>query len=317
MKSTTTKNNFFGSLIGQGRVKSLLSFYLAAQNRGQAMPNLLFLGAKGHGKTEFAIQTAKNILEAEREGQERSPVSCIMANCTEYSTPNQFVEDVIADIQGEATTIFLDECHALHKDIQNMLLSVLNPSKQHIRELQWKGHAYEIDNRIHTFVFATTEGDKMLEPLKERLTKVTFEPYKVEEIMEVILNASEDEFEMKCSKTLESVAAICRKSPRLAVSIASDMARAAIDGTFCADSWEILKEAKGIRPLGLDALEWQYLEILDKVPSAQLQYMAGKLQMTSSSVQKSVERFLLAADLIHIDGKRSTTNAAKALLAQA
>ena len=48
------------------------------------------------------------------------------------------------------------------------------------------GAGYEFNFREQTFIFATTETDKIFPPLKDRLTVVDFEPYSSSELAEII-----------------------------------------------------------------------------------------------------------------------------------
>ena len=77
----------FDKLVGQDSVKKKLGFYLEAYNSTSIVPFLNFVGAKGLGKTEFAREFGRNILN--NEGNKRTFVEI---NSSTVKGVNQFFE---------------------------------------------------------------------------------------------------------------------------------------------------------------------------------------------------------------------------------
>ena len=74
---------------------------------------------------------------------------------------------------------------------------------------------FEFNFKKQTFIFATTESDKIFPPLKDRLTTIDFEPYQSDELAEIVKLCSPNIiFE---DDALEAVASTIRNNARSAV----------------------------------------------------------------------------------------------------
>jgi Holliday junction resolvasome RuvABC ATP-dependent DNA helicase subunit len=166
----------FKELIGQDHIKSSLQFYVEASNRGGAVPPLLFTGARGLGKTEFARQMAKNL---------KKPV--LELNCSTIKNNTQFFEQIFVPIvMGNEIVLIFDECHALPKELQNAFLTVFNVEKHTRKHFEWQGSTMEFDFTKQTYLFATTEPDKIFTPLKDRFEEIDFRPYTEIELSSIL-----------------------------------------------------------------------------------------------------------------------------------
>ena len=204
-------NNYFDGLVGQECVKKKLSFYLDAFHKTSVCPFLNLVGAKGLGKTEFARAFGKNLYN--RNGGKRSFVEL---NCSTIKNNEQFFEQIFLPlIADNEITILFDECHALPKDLTMAFLTIFNTEKNTRKRFEWNEMTFEFDFRKQTFIFATTESDKIFPPLKDRLTTIDFDPYSQEEIGKIIKICCEGIlFSDEC---INKVASTIRSNARSAV----------------------------------------------------------------------------------------------------
>ncbi len=156
------KEQPFENLFGQVTVKKRLNFYLEAFEATSLCPFLAFIGAKGLGKTEFARQFAHRL-----NNQDGSRRPFLELNCSTIKNVEQFFEQIfIPLIMENELTILFDEAHELPKDLTNAFLTVFNTEKVTTKELHWRDGVYPFDFKKQTFMFATTESDKIFPPLK-------------------------------------------------------------------------------------------------------------------------------------------------------
>ena len=296
--------NYFPDLIGQHAVKKKLSFYLQAFEKTSQAPFLLMAGAKGLGKTEFAKAFASNL--ANEDGDKRA---FLELNCSTIKNNEEFFEQIfIPLIMDNEITILFDECHALPQDLTMAFLTIFNAESNARKVFEWNGMNFDFNFRQQTFIFATTETDKIFPPLKDRLTTIDFEPYNSEELAEIVkLCAPEIQFEDDC---LKSVASTIRGNARSAVKRSKEImlyCGAKEKNTFDSNDFNDLSDQVGILPLGLTHTEKQVLQILKKVGSATLTGLSAQLGLSKTCLQRDHELYLLNKNLMEIDGKRKIT----------
>ena len=182
------KEQPFENLFGQVIVKKRLNFYLEAFEKTSLCPFLAFIGAKGLGKTEFARQFAHRLKNTDGS---RRPF--LELNCSTIKNVEQFFEQIfIPLIMDNELTVLFDEAHELPKDLTNAFLTVFNTEKVTTKELHWRDGVYPFDFKKQTFMFATTESDKIFPPLKDRLTTIDFEDYSYEDLSKIFAAQCED-----------------------------------------------------------------------------------------------------------------------------
>ena len=178
----------FAELFGQNNVKKRLSFYLKAFEKTSLCPFLLLVGAKGLGKTEFARQFGSNLKNA--DGRNRP---FLELNCSTIRNLEDFFDQIfIPLIMDSEITVLFDEAHELPKDVTNAFLTIFNTERGHTRDFRWRDGEYPFDFKKQTFLFATTEPDKLFPPLKDRLTTVDFEDYSASELAKILESQCED-----------------------------------------------------------------------------------------------------------------------------
>jgi len=297
-------NKYFSDLIGQNAVKKKLSFYLDAFYKTSQAPFLLMAGAKGLGKTEFAKSFSHNLYN--QDGEKRT---FLEINCSTIKNNEAFFEQIFLPIIADnEVTILFDECHALPKDLTMAFLTIFNTETKSRKTFTLDGNNFEFNFKQQTFIFATTETDKLFPPLKDRLTTIDFEPYNEKELSEIIkLCAPEVDFTEEC---LKEVATTIRGNARSAVKRAKEISLycgSKGDNHFNLIDFQKLSDHVGILPYGLTNTERQVLQILKGCGSSTLTGLSAKLGLSKTALQRDHELYLLNKNLIEIDGKRKIT----------
>lgn len=299
-----TNNNYFPDLVGQDNVKKKLSFYLDAFEKTGVCPFLNLIGAKGLGKTEFAKAFAKNLYN--EDGDRRS---FLELNCSTIKNNEQFFEQIFLPVIADnEITVLFDECHALPVDLTMAFLTIFNSEKNHRKTFEFNEMSFEFNFKRQTFIFATTESDKIFPPLKDRLTTVDFEPYTQLELAQIIKLCTPDI--LYINKTLDTVASTVRNNARSAVKRAKEInlyCGAKDSKIFGKTQFSDLCDQVGILPYGLTYIEKQILDVLNNCGSATLTGLAAKIGLSKSALQRDHELYLLNKNLIEIDGKRKIT----------
>ena len=257
------------------------------------------------GKTEFAKAFAKNLYN--RNGGKRS---FLELNCSTIKNNEQFFEQIFLPlIADNEITILFDECHALPKDLTMAFLTIFNTETNTRKRFEWNEMTFEFDFRKQTFIFATTESDKIFPPLKDRLTTIDFDPYSQEEIGEIIkICCGNISFSDEC---INEVASTIRSNARSAVMRSREImlyCESKEIERFESHHFKDLRDSIGILPLGISRTEKQILQILKECGSISLTGLSAKLGLSKTSLQRDHELYLLGKNLIEIDGKRRITS---------
>ena len=206
-------------------------------------------------------------------------------------------------------TVLFDEAHELPKDLTNAFLTVFNTEKVTTKELHWRDAVYPFDFKKQTFMFATTESDKIFPPLKDRLTSIDFEDYSNEDLGK-IFKAQCEEIDFSDAALLE-LAKTSRGNARSCVMRGREVALYCArkgDNIFRAEDLEPFFDQLGILPFGLSATEMHLLKILRRDGQCSLQMLSAKTGLSRSAIQRDHELYLMRKNLIVIDGKRNITN---------
>ena len=301
----------FDKLVGQISVKKKLGFYLEAYNSTSIVPFLNFVGAKGLGKTEFAREFGRNILNA--EGNKRTFVEI---NSSTVKGVSQFFEQIyLPFILDKEVTIFFDEAHALPKEVIMVFLSIFNTESGHEKTIIHKETAYTFDFKKHSFLFATTESDKIFAPFKDRLITVDFDNYSQADLSQIFLNNLQNiTFE---ADALDYISSTVRCNARNCVQRVKDVQFYSASrnvNNFSMNEIKDLCDTLGILPEGCTQIEWRILNILRKEGRQSLQGLSARTGLSRSSIQKDHENYLLSRGYMEIDIQRIITAKGCALL---
>lgn len=295
----------FEEVIGQTKIKKKLSFFLENYNVNGIIPPLMFVGQKGDGKT-FLCRAFKEKLINPETGK---PKKFIEINCSTLKTVNQLVERVIIPHMGGGTefvTLFLDEASELPIGITNAFLTMLNPNPNHRNNFNYNGIDITIDLRYTTFLFASSEVQKMFISLRDRLEELHLEGYTNHQLSQIVArNLDGVDIEQE---VLDDIATVLRGNARAAQKYGFKVASRIASRNkkkFTFDDWLQLRKDLEIMPLGLEETEIKILKLLREWGALTLTNLSCKTGLTKSALQKGMENYLMKLGLIEIgeDGR--------------
>jgi Holliday junction resolvasome RuvABC ATP-dependent DNA helicase subunit len=297
----------FNDLIGQDHIKNSLSFYVDGAKRGGAVPPILFTGARGLGKTEFARKMAKAL---------KKPL--LELNCSTIKNNTQFFEQIFVPVvmNNEIVLIF-DECHALPRELQNAFLTVFNVEKSSRKQFEWQGSTMEFDFTKQTYLFATTEPDKIFTPLKDRFEEIDFRPYTDNELGKILQKRAD--WVALDGSLVPVIAETLRGNARSAVKRAKQIEMFCENkniSKFGANEWKQMCGVLGIKPNGLTNAEVQVLQILKERGACTLAMLSAATGMSRTALQRDIEMHLLRKGYMKIEGLRMITGAGQNALSK-
>lgn len=295
--------NYFEEVIGQERAKRELSFYLKNHLKsGNPVPNFLFAGSKGDGKSFLARKFAKNLPDLQNPDKKNKAFYSF--NGGQIGNPTILMEDILSKVQDQYATVFVDEADALPSKVQAILLSILEPTKSNRTSVTFNDVTYEFDFRKITFIFATTET--IFHSLEDRLKVVSLEPYSEEDLGKIMETVFEGSIDFEDDKLLPDLAHYVRRNARAATFVAKNVMSF---GTpiFTREQFSILKTQLNMFPRGVNFTEVRALRILLEDHECSLGHLASKLAQPSETTRKTIEPYLIALGLMIIEGKRKLT----------
>ena len=303
-------NDHFSHLIGQEKLKAQLRFYLKSFQETQVLPTILLIGGRGSGKTEFAISLARNLRMQSLGGK---PKPLLTINSSTIKNVKQFIEDIVLKYVNDQTlTLFFDECHALPESIQTALLTILNPNKKNSNIFRYEDAEILFDFRKVSFVFATTDPQKLVGPLKDRCRILHMSEYEHNDLGKIVRENLDDDHEIDDNAILQ-VASVCRGNARNAVLMAKDnivqYMKANHLSTLDTEHWKTLCSILGIMPMGLENSELQVLKALNEFnDGCSLNNLSAKTGFTRQAIMLEFESYLVKKGLMQIkSGGREIT----------
>lgn len=301
-----TPTDYFKDVIGQTDVKRKLSFYLQGYQTTSMIPHFMFVAERGCGKTMLATKIAKHLTI------DGKPKRAKEINCSTLKSVAQFAEQVLLPfVQDNDCTILFDEASELPRDLTMSLLTMLNPNSNNRNTFVHGDMVFDIDFKRHSFLFATTEPQKIFHALMSRCHRIDFDNYKDSELMTIINNNVMKNSKIKFSdKVVTEIPTVLRHNPRCAQMMATDIINYCAQFSiklFDVTEWTDMKKQLGIKPMGLNSSEIKVLRILKDNPHCRLQDIGAKMGMTVSAVQRDIEIFLLRNNLIKVAGGRCLT----------
>lgn len=291
---------FLPDIVGQHSVKSQLSFYHDSFLRDGYLPTICFDAPKGEGKTHFMMTLAKELKK-----------EALLVNCGTIKNPTSLINDVLMPAASAAKpiTVLLDEIHALNHACQTPLLTVFAPNPDRRNTLSFQNQTMVFDFHQITFMCATTNMEKLVAPLKERMRTFSLEDYTEKDMAEIIVRSCPVVIDPDL--LLNEIVKSVRISPRSAVYLADDIkiyCTGQDKNTFDPHDWHAMRKRLNLLPYGLTRQEEKLLKIiLDGKAGSKLTYLASVMGKDNRSIQ-DMERYLMARGLIINDeGNRKIT----------
>jgi Holliday junction resolvasome RuvABC ATP-dependent DNA helicase subunit len=296
--------SYFDDVIGQTDVKKKLKFRLDTHRKnGAILPHCLFVGSKGDGKSFLARKFARHFPDPTDGSKKHKRFFGLNAGA--LKNPQMLFEDILAPIQDDYCTLFIDEAHGLNKKVEMVLLSILEPNPNKRTRYEWDGVEYLFDFRKVTFMFATTEEDQVFHALRDRLDTVSLAPYTEAELSEIIdLNLDGG---VKINKNLlKDMGGFIRQNARSAHFLAMDILSTG-KSSFKDKDWDELIDALSLLPKGISPDELRAMQILQSDGDLSLGQLASRLARPTRAVQRDIEVYPKSLGFIEVDGKRKLT----------
>jgi Holliday junction resolvasome RuvABC ATP-dependent DNA helicase subunit len=284
----------YSKIVGQDKVKKKLNFLLDGYSKTKIIPHLLFVAPRGCGKTLIAQETA-NIMNRERS---------IIVNCSTIKNVKSFFNQIMLPyVYDKDTTIIFDEASELPRDVTMALLTILNPNQNNSNDFTFDDGTYTFRFNKNSFIFCTTEAQKIFHALLDRLYRVDLEDYSYIDLGRIISKNLEIKNQKIKEDILNEVASVCRGNARQAQSMANQVSSylasknsKELDKT----GWLEIKDRLSIYPLGLTEIELNVIKLLKEYGELRLTNLSAKTNLTKDMLQKNVELYLMRNHLIEI-----------------
>jgi len=169
----------YGDLIGQRRaIEYLLGLVAGTMRLKDALPNILFCGPPGYGKTEIAMTVSKPTGTTFRK-----------VNASSRFPLTEFLK-IFDDIKY-GDILFVDEAHALRPDLQLVLCSAMEERSVPVLERIGKRTPYitSANKPIPEFAtfLATDQPDRLPDALRSRIAiTIELRPYTTAEMRAIV-----------------------------------------------------------------------------------------------------------------------------------
>ena len=284
----------YSEIVGQEKTKAKLNFLLEGFEQTKIMPHLLFVAPRGCGKTMIAQETAK-IMNRQKN---------VIVNCSTIKNVKSFFNQVMLPfVYDKDTTIIFDEASELPRDVTMALLTILNPNTNNQNEFTFEDGTYTFRFNQNSFIFCTTEAQKIFHALADRLYRIDMEDYSYINLGKIIQNNLKSKSQFIELDVIDEVASVCRGNARQAQSLANQISSYLMSkksNKLTSGGWSEIKGKLSIYPLGLSEIELNIIKILKEHGELRLTNLSAKTNLTKDMLQKNVEMYLMRNNLIEI-----------------
>jgi Holliday junction resolvasome RuvABC ATP-dependent DNA helicase subunit len=284
----------FLEIIGQEKTKAKLNFLLDGYNQTRVMPHLLFVAPRGCGKTLIAQKTA-NVMNRQKT---------LIVNCSTIKNVKSFFNQImIPYVYDKDITIIFDEASELPRDVTMALLTILNPNSTNQNDFSFEDGTYNFRFNQNSFIFCTTEAQKLFHALLDRLYRIDLQDYSYIELGKIISANLTTKNQKINNSIIDEVASVCRGNARQAQSMANQISgylAGKKSNELTSDGWSDIKIKLSIYPLGLSEIELNIIKILKEHGEVRLTNLSAKTNLTKDMLQKNVEMYLMRNSLIEI-----------------
>jgi len=288
-----SKENY-SQIVGQEKTKAKLNFLLEGFEQTKIMPHLLFVAPRGCGKTMIAQETAK-IMNRNKN---------VIVNCSTIKNVKSFFNQIMLPyVYDKDTTIIFDEASELPRDVTMALLTILNPNTNNQNEFTFEDGTYNFRFNQNSFIFCTTEAQKIFHALADRLYRIDMEDYSYVSLGKIIQNNLKSKTQFVELDVIDEVASVCRGNARQAQSLANQISSYLVSkksNKLTSGGWSEIKGKLSIYPLGLSEIELNIIKILKEHGEVRLTNLSAKTNLTKDMLQKNVEMYLMRNNLIEI-----------------
>lgn len=316
-KKPTYDPSSLKDFIGQSHiVKALCKEIAIAKNEGRKhLDNILLFGNPGLGKTTLMKLIADEL-----------GVKFELLDCSQFRNSQQslkalqnFFMRIARD--NEPVVIALDEVHMLTTELQSSLLTLLN-NRVYVSPLDVNGQCKRIPIDEFTFIAATTDDDKVLDTIKNRCLRLTFQlvDYTFEELKQIYQNKVAAKGLTITEEAIDTCIPRSRRAIRYVNSIVDGLNNALYDDNGKRLSTNIdlnialsYFEEKGIDTIGLGQKDIEILKVIEEETSGTISadVLSARVGLDTKKYLSEYERYLIKIGFISVSGRgRSLTERA-------
>ncbi len=263
----------------------------ASWNQGTKLPHMLMQSGPGLGKTELSCILANEV------GMEDGPHEQLAQN---IRTPGDLHALLLTPKDKEVCLI--DEIHELHPIAQTTLYRAMENQQIFLDTRKGKkSRPVKIAN--FTIIGATTDPQKLLQPLRDRFKLILEFEFYSEQELETLLRTGSRQMGMHVDESVFSMIAQRGKgTPRIALRLLESTRMVAFSENaevITTEHFHRTCELEGIDHIGLTTSEIKYLKILyENDYKARLNIIASRLGLNPRHVSKIIEQFLIRQGLV-------------------
>lgn len=274
----------FDSFIGQKPIKNMLEdMLLYCKKCDTVFPHTLFIASAGQGKTTLSLLLSAAISE----------------NVLHVYAPTIRCWDDMKKILNKVLTksvLYIDEIHALPKDVQECMYDVL-----------LGGFYIEGPNKVtlpeFTVLASTTDPQKLSKPFFDRFPNtMVFEQYSKADLMAYLcMKVRADFFD---AGVLERIAEMFGNSPRRLNAFLDKMRLYCIAHNVCHVTQQTLEDICayiGLDKNGLNSLQVRYMKLLNERDCLSLATIASMLRLDVRVITDIVEPDLISMGYVAIE----------------
>lgn len=293
--TTNNKNSFrpltFDQYIGQDKAKNILKTLIEGNKKlGRIFPHTIISGRAGCGKTSLVKILAREL-----------GVSFTEIISSTIKEPDDLYRIIY---HANGGIIFLDECHALKRDLVEPLYPIMED--------------FKIGNETvpeFTLIGATTELGEIIEtrrPFYDRFKRpIVLEDYTTENIEAIVRQYYTKIFanEKLPDYIFTVIASNARLTPRIAIRLTEST-------VFMGGNIKMALDSEGIILDGYNDLDLKVLEILSDTPRGiGIQALASRLETSKKNFEFEIQPYLLKNEILQVSPRgRVITEKGKELM---
>ena len=303
----------FSAIIGQDNAKRKINHLVDCYYVSHYFSPCLYTAPKGCGKTTLAIETSKHLCLFDELGRPMlnsvtnapRPKPLIKINCAAIKNFDNFVSGIfIRHINDKDVTVLFDEASEIPHGVTMAMLDLFNTTGADVgyrSRYEQSEHILDVEFRRQSFIFCTSEPQKVFHALVNRLERISLGDYTYKQLEQIIRKGLPN-IEID-NGVVEEAAKVVRHNPRDAAKLAINLHNYLKGNELLfMDDWNQFKTIWGIKPLGLTDQEIEVLRYLNEHPDGvTLTRLGAKTGLTKSALQRDVEIQLLAHDLMNIE----------------
>lgn len=284
-------------IIGQDKIKTLLSFSINGIQKERELIQPLLFGEPGLGKTEIARSYGKAVAEE------------LETEFFEYATPSDFrlvseFNDVVEILSRPKYVLYIDECHEINTNMVSHAKFVAFIRKALDRQnegkfLQIVDRTFIFDRKKQVIILSTNHPDKVDAAIKSRMSAMTLIPYSMKNLKEITRNIlARNNMECDCEQTLERLATCGRGTARPIDNLVKDVFKLMDVKIIDNGTAMTALRLKEMFPVGLKPSEVRLLDLCQKRSLTKMQILSALTDLQGhfpDSVAYLIQKLLLDA----------------------